>query len=87
MIAVPAAAEEIVSHDASLLLALHVNVELLVLMENEPVSPEADAGDEDGSIVSTAASCVTVKTALVPLAGVTVMVAVREAAVGLPVAL
>jgi hypothetical protein len=83
---VPAADVEIVSH-AALLAALHVKVELLVEIDNEPVPPEADTFDEEGLMVNTAAACVTVKTAAVPLAGVTVMVAVRVAAVGLPVAL
>jgi hypothetical protein len=83
---VPDVAEEIVSHGA-LLLALQIKVELFVEMENEPVPPEASALDEEGLIVNTAAACVTVKTAAVPLEGVTAIVAVRGAAVGLPVAL
>jgi hypothetical protein len=84
--AVPDVAVVMVSHDA-LLAAFHCNVLLFVEIENDPVSPAADAIPVKGKIVSTDGAWVTVSTSPVPLAGVTVMVAVRVDAVGLPVAL
>jgi hypothetical protein len=75
----------IVNHEA-LLAALHCKVVLFVVNEKDPVAPAGFAVALRLPRVRTLAAWVTVNVAPVPLAGVTVMVAVRVAAVGLPVA-
>jgi hypothetical protein len=83
--AVPDAADVIVSQGESLV-ADHCSVVLSVFMVNEPVPPAPGALAEDGLTCSTAGSWVIVRTAAAPLDGVAVIVAVRKAAVGFPVA-
>jgi hypothetical protein len=66
--------------------AVHCNVVLLVEKVNDPVPPVPATVAADGVIETVVAACVTTIVTGVPVAGVTVMVAVRSEAVVLPVA-
>jgi hypothetical protein len=82
---VPEVGVVIVSHEA-LLASIHCKVVLFVVNENDPVSPAGFAVALERVTVSIPGAWLTVNTAPVPFAGVTVMVAVRVAAVALPAA-
>jgi hypothetical protein len=65
---------------------VHCKVVLLVENENDPVAPVPGAVADVGLIETVVAACVITIVTGVPVVGVTVMVAVRSAAVVLPLA-
>ena len=72
---------------ASVFVAVHCSDESCVVTVIVPMSPAGFAVAVVGLMVSVPPACVTVSTPAVPLEGVTVIVAICAAALGLPAAL